>query len=174
MSVPFCLKPAEWPAIDTALWNAACQPPGFLQANHPASQWSASRRRIVEQAYGQWLSWLVRHDQLDVSARPGGRATPERVQAFIEGLQHRVSPVSTAMMIGALKRMLDVLAPNADWSWLQAWSANLKTSSRPQRNKFAHTVPPEFLMDLGLSLLEAAGMTGGARATWSLRWRVTA
>lgn len=113
------------------------------------------RRRIVEQAYGQWLSWLARNGVLDAGP-PGARVTAERMRQFIEELQDRVSPVSVSMMVGALKRMLDMLAPEIDLSWLSTWSASLKRNARPQRNRFAHIVPPAALMDLGLSLLRRA------------------
>lgn len=156
MTLPLCLKPAQWPEVDRRLWAVACQPAGFLKSPHPASLWSVSRRRIVEQAYGQWLSWLARNGLLNANDLPGIRVGPDRVKLFIEELQARISPMSVAMMVGALKCMLDILAPEASLTWLSAWSINLKKDARPQRNRFEHIVPPAALMDLGLSLLRAA------------------
>ncbi|MGB3387871.1 MAG: site-specific integrase [Pseudaminobacter sp.] len=60
------------------------------------------------------------------------------------------------MMIGAVKRILDVIAPETDWTWLQRMCANLKTVARPSRDKFAHAVTPEQMFDLGISMMNEA------------------
>lgn len=156
MSRPLCMKVAHWPRIDRELWVAACRPVRFLEQSRPASKWSPSRRRIAEQAYGQWLAWLDRCDLLDPGGTPGDRVTMERLDAFIAELQDRVAPWSVAMMIGALKRMLDIIAPETDWSWLGPICADLKLTARPGRNRFAHMVTPKQLFDLGLSMMDEA------------------
>ena len=99
------LPVAHWPELDQARWRWALQSEGFLEVDKPASQWSPARRRIVEQAYGQWLAFLARQGALDPSQAPGQRATDVRLRAFIIGLQERVAPPSTAMMVEALLAM---------------------------------------------------------------------
>lgn len=156
MNKPLCMKIADWPRIDRDLWVAACGPVRFLERPRPASRWSPSRRRIAEQAYGQWLAWLDREGPLDLDATPQDRVTPERMDEFIAGLQDRVSPWSVAMMIGALKRVLDVIAPEADWFWLGLVCTDLKQIAKPSRNRFGHMVTPRQLFDLGLSMMDEA------------------
>lgn len=156
MSKPLCMKVADWPRIDRELWIAACQPVRFLEQARPASKWSPSRRHIAEQAYGQWLAWLDREKLLDPDGTPRQRVTPERLDAFIAELQDRVSPWSVAMMIGALKRVLDVIAPEVDWSPLGSICTDLKQIARPSRNRFAHMVTPGQIFDLGLSMMDEA------------------
>jgi integrase/recombinase XerD len=75
---------------------------------------ATGRRRIVEQAYGQWLGFLDRNGALDPSATPGERATAARLSAFVAGLRDRIAPASAGMMIGALLRMLTALEPKQD------------------------------------------------------------
>src|SRR5918992_4948036 len=111
MSEPLRLKTIEWPALDRQLWAEAQRSPGFLEASKPASQWSPNRRKIVESAYGQWLFWLLRHGHLAADVGPGERAPPELVLQFVTDLRARVAPYSVSMMVCALLRMLQVLAP---------------------------------------------------------------
>lgn len=153
---PLCVKVADWPHIDRELWSAACGPARFLERSRPASRWSLSRRRIAEQAYGQWLAWLDRENLLDPDTTPRDRATPERMDMFIAELQDRVAPWSVAMMVGALKRVLDVIAPEADWSWLGSICTDLKQVAKPSRNRFGHMVTPRQLFELGLSMMDGA------------------
>lgn len=150
------MKVADWPRIDRELWLAACGPVRFLERPRPASKWSPSRRRIAEQAYGQWLAWLDRAELLYADETPRDRVSPERLDEFIAGLQDRVSPWSVAMMVGALKRVLDVIVPEVDWSWLGSICTDLKQIARPSRNRFGHMVTPRELFDLGLSMMDEA------------------
>lgn len=150
---PLCLKVKDWPQQDQVLWETAQQPAGFLEGSKPASLWSPKRRRIVEQAYGQWLSWLLRTGRLVPDSQPGERATRELVEAFTETLALRVAPQSVSMMIGGFKRMLDVLDPKTDRDWLTQLYSMIKRNAKPSRNRFAHAVSPEELYELGLRLM---------------------
>ncbi|OQM76242.1 hypothetical protein BFN67_15215 [Pseudaminobacter manganicus] len=165
------MKAADWPRIDRELWIAACEPARFLERTRPASIWSKPRRRIVEQAYGQWLAWLGREDLLDPAEAPQDRVTPERMDAFITELQNRVAPWSVAMMIGALKRILDMITAEADWTWLRSICADLKLIARPSRNRFAHMVTPAQLFDLGLSMMNEAEQVDGHPKRIAVRMR---
>src|SRR5919108_797199 len=118
MSTLLCLKLIEWPERDQWLWAEAQKPAGFLEAAKPASQWSPRRRRIVEIAYGYWISWLLRQAQLVPDLHPGARATPDLVVQFVTDLRARVAPHTVSMMLGGLQRMLVVLAPHMNWEWL--------------------------------------------------------
>lgn len=81
---------------------------------------------------------------------------PGRVDEFIAELQDRVSPWSVAMIIGALNRVFDIVAPETDWSWLGPICADLKLIAQPSRNRFAHMVTPRQLFELGLSMMDEA------------------
>jgi integrase/recombinase XerD len=156
MSERLCLKLAEWPALDQQLWADAQKPAGFLETPKPASQWSRQWRRIIEQAYGQWLSWLLRRGLLIPDLHPGERATPELIMQFVSELRARVAPESLGMMLGGLQRMLRVLAPHMDWVWLRRLHAHAKATAKPQRPRTAHAVPPEQLFELGLHLMNSS------------------
>ncbi len=156
MSAPLCLKPGDWPEIDQRRWREAREPVGFLSGPQPAQAWSERRRRIVEQAYGQWLAFLERGGLLDPAQEPGARASPEAVEAFLRSLQERVSSWSLAMMAGGLLRMFDVMAPAEDWSCLRRIVSRLKSSARPERDRRGHMVDARQLYALGLDLMDQA------------------
>ena len=156
MPVPLSLPPQNWPSLDRSLWEHAYEQPGFLEAARPASAWSPKRRRIVEQAYGQWLSYLLRSGSLDLQARPEARVEPEVLEDFVAELQNRTASASVGMMMGALLRMMVVLAPEKDWGWLGVVAQRLKVDARPERNRFVHMVSPSQIYALGARLMDEA------------------
>lgn len=109
---------------------------------------------IVEAAYGRWLSFLQRHQDLDPSSTPGDRATENRLRAFLAELQDRMSPVSVAMTTGALLRMMVALAPDREWTLLGQVYKHLKRVAKPSRDKLSRMVPATDLLALGIRLME--------------------
>jgi integrase len=160
MVSPLSLKPDAWPEEDNTRWIQARRPAEFLGKPRPASQWSARRCRIVEQAYGQWLAWLLLIGVLDADVMPQDRVTEERVNEFVTVLQGRVSSASVGMMIGAFHRMMCVLDPASNWAWLLAIAQYLKVNARPERNRLAHMVSPKEVYDLGINLMRRARAKG--------------
>jgi integrase/recombinase XerD len=150
----FALPVEDWPRTDRELWRLAQEPAGFLEADKPASRWSPARRAIVEQAYGRWLAFLDRHGAVDPCAAPGERATEARLRVFVAELQERLAPASAGMMVGALLRMLAVLAPERDWTLLAQAHRHLKRTAVPSRDKLARMVPAAELLELGFRLME--------------------
>lgn len=172
MSTALSLKVKEWPACDQERWAAACQPSVFLSGSSPARNWSPKRRRICEQAYGQWLAHLKSSSCLEVEERSGDRATFDNIKAFVVELQKRVSPWSVAMMVGALQRMLDVMEPKCDWSWIRGITSDLKAIAKERRDKRPHMVSPEQLYDLGIRLMIQARASDNRTYPFpALQWR---
>lgn len=158
MTIRRSLEPATWPDIDRQRWAEARRVKSFLSGATPAAKWSPKRCRILEQGYGQWLCFLLRHGELDREQLPEARVTPVRIGAFVAELQARVSPWSTAMMMQGVQRMLAVIAPAEDWSWLTKAVANLKRWAKPSRDRRGHMVSPDQLYALGRSLMDQADL----------------
>ena len=146
-----------WPDVDRRLWRLACEPAEFLAVRNPARGWSAARRDIVAEAYGQWLGFLAANGELDPESKPGDRMTDERLKRFVDQLLARVSPMSAAMMVGAIKRMLDALEPGRDPGLLAVLYRNLKQSARPSRDKLGRMVSARALFKLGFDLMDSSG-----------------
>jgi integrase len=161
----------DWPEIDRERWRRAQEPAGFLEDDKPASRWSAARRRIGEQAYGQWLAFLDRNNALEPSSTPGARATDARLSEFVTELRARVAPVSAAMMLGALVRMLSVLEPTRDWGPLARVYNHLRQTAAPSRDKASSMVAVPDLFELGLRLMETSESGADRPAYVAIRYR---
>jgi integrase/recombinase XerD len=162
---------AQWPAVDRERWAAAQTPAGFLEPVKPASGWSRARRRIVEQAYGQWLGFLSRQGILDPSCHPGERVTDDRLRQFVGELRDRVTPSSASMMVGALLRMLVALEPERDWRTLSGVYNHLKLTAKPTRDKLACMVAAADLFTLGTSLMDTCEEVQGRKEYRSTQFR---
>jgi len=154
VSIPLCIKRDAWPVIDQSRYREAREVTSFMGAPKPARKWSLARCRNVEQGYGQWLSFLARNSWLDMDAPPEARATPDRVRLFVIQLQDRVSSCSVAMIFEGFARMIIVMAPERDWSWLRVAITNLKANARPEKDKRGHMVDARQLLALGVDLME--------------------
>jgi integrase/recombinase XerD len=155
-----CMPLEQWPQKDKLRYREALQPTTFLARPQPARNWSPKRRRIVEQGYGQWLAFLDANGWLDTDAEPGARATPERVQLFLLGLQGRVSSWSVTMMFQGFVSMVAVMTPASDFGWLKKIVGRLKRAARPERDKRPHMVGPGDLLALGMALMDHAAAMG--------------
>jgi len=153
-SAQLCLPVELWPEVDRARWAAALAAAVFLEADKPAAHWSPARRRIVEQAYGQWICFLDNEAVLDPSQSPGERVTEERLQRFVQVLMERVAPITISMIVQALLHMLQSVEPEHDWTRLAAIHRRLQRSAKPGRNKLSRMAPASSLFDLGLHLMD--------------------
>jgi integrase/recombinase XerD len=91
---------------------------------------------------------------LDPSNTPGERATDARLSEFVTELRARVAPMSAAMMVGALVRMLSALEPNRDWGPLARVYNHLRQTAAPSRDKLSRLVRASDLFTLGLRLMD--------------------
>ena len=156
MSIPLCIKLHAWPLNDQLRYREAREVTSFLGGPKPARKWSPARCRNVEQGYGQWLSFLARNGWLAPESPPEARVTPDRVRLFLLQLQDRVSSCSAAMYFDGFTRMIIVMAPKRDWTWLQVVTANLKAIARPEKDKRGHMVDARQLLTVGVDLMDQA------------------
>jgi integrase/recombinase XerD len=143
----------RWPDLDRERWLAAQAPAGLFEPDKPASHWVPDSRAMVAWAYGRWLAFLDRIHALDPYGSPGDRATEAYLREFVVELQGRVAPVTTSMMVGALLRMLTVLEPERDWTFLRRVYRHLKRTAMPSRDKLSRMVAAADLFELGLRLM---------------------
>jgi len=156
VSIPLCIKHHAWPVIDQLRYRDAREVTSFRGGRKPARKWSPARCRNVEQGYGQWVSFLARNDWLDTEAPPEARVTPDRVRLFVHQLQDRVSSCSVGMIFEGFARMIMVMAPDRDWTWLRIVITNLKAVAKPEKDKRSHMVDARQLLALGVDLMHQA------------------
>lgn len=156
MRTALCIKRHDWPVTDQSCYREAREVTSFLSGPKPARKWSARRCLIVEQGYGQWLSFLARNGWLEPDLSPEARVTADRIRLFVIQLQERVSSWSVAMMVEGLTRMLVAMAPDQDWVWLQRIVSRLKVIAKSERDKRGHMVDARQLLALGVDLMNRA------------------
>jgi site-specific recombinase XerD len=131
-------------------------------AANRAVRWGARRCKIVEDAYGRFLSWRRQVGDLEPDTDPASRITPDTVAAFVKHMDESgLSSVSVGMQIGALSSIAQAFAPEGDWGWLKRKYFRQKYRATPNRNKRARVVSSAALCALGVYLMETA--TDGKR-----------
>ncbi len=142
-----------WPAEDQSRWHTACADEADLDDPNVAASWSARRRQNVSLAYGRYLTWLLQHGALNHADLPGSRVTRDRIAAYRTELASHVSEITVTTYIGNLQRMMVVIAPNGDWSWLARIYSRLKARAKPSRDKRPLMVGSAQLYEFGKELM---------------------
>ena len=63
-----------------------------------------------------------------------------------------------------------IIAPDRDWAWLRALRTRLQAISRPQ-DRFDRLVPPAITVDLGIEMMDEAGLLPIARKQRDIDYR---
>lgn len=148
---------AQWPTSDQCLWLQCCDGDGPHGIDNRAGGWGTRRRKIIEDSYGRFLSWLKQLSDLAPVVDPASRMTPDVVAAFMGHMtESGLSSVSVGMQIGGLSSIAQAFEPDADWSWLRRKYWRQKKRAKPSRNKRARVVPAPDLYTLGIDLMLTA------------------
>lgn len=151
------LPVADWPEHDRELWRRALLPGDIFDDEVSiAASWSAAYRRMIEQSYGRWLSWLEKRGQLDRTCMPGQHITQSLFSEFLHETAQSRAPYTVTILAGRVKAILSVIAPHGDWGWLGTIYRNLKRAQVPVREKHTRLVEAAALFELGLQLLRDA------------------
>ena len=155
----------EWPAADRLAWEQACRPGVRLRRGGRASHLKAITREDLERRYGYFLHHLASTGELDLSAAAGAQVTPEAVTRFLERVRPLWRSVTRAQSISKLRRMAEILAPEADLAWLSEIEQDLAFVAEPQA-RFDRTITTEVLVEAGLTLVREAERAKHRRAIW--------
>jgi integrase len=152
-----CLKAAEWPACDRALWQAAVAPGDLLEPGGARQNYAAISNRKVEGGYGRWLTYLADVGGLE-DAAPGERIIRERVVGYVRSLEGLGNATQT--ILARLQELYEaalVMDPRQDWQWIRRIASTVRARHLPARDKRLKMVGDEELVELGLKLMECAG-----------------
>ena len=113
------LKVHEWPEAERLAWVAACKPSHRLKKGGSASQLASVTQEDYARRYGLFLGFLKLTGRLNLGAPAAAQVTPENVKAYLDDLAVRVTSVTAWNNISKLRRAAQLIAPAADFSWLQ-------------------------------------------------------
>jgi integrase len=146
----------EWPEADRLGWQDACRPSYRLKKGGSASHLAQSSLDSFASRYGLFLGFLKRIGRLDMDSPTTAHVTPENVEAYIANLTDRkVRSVTTLNCIHMLRRVAELLAPKADFTWLSEIEKDLALLAEP-RSKLDRLVLSDRLVEAGLTLIEEA------------------
>jgi site-specific recombinase XerD len=101
-----------WPDPDRRLWEAA-------EASGITTRIPLTKLRRIAGGYGLWLNALAAQGALEPVGRPAERASPERVQAYIDVLRQRgYARATIGVRLWHLKAALRIMEPTLDPSWI--------------------------------------------------------
>lgn len=146
-------RPIElWPAADQAAWQEACRPSVRLKAGGSASHMRPVTQADLKKRYGMFLDFLSRSGEFDLDAKAGSQVTLVNVEQYVAELNIRVSSVTVYGNIQKLRRMIQLIAPERDLTWLLEIEHDLFSAMRP-KSKWDRVVLTEIVVEAGLTLI---------------------
>jgi integrase len=152
---PRSLPVNEWPEADRRAWDDACRPGTRLKPGGAASYLAQVSRDDFARRYGAFLGFLHRTGRLERASNAAAQVTLANIEAYIADLTARVSSVTAWNCIYKLRRAAELIAPNADFSWLAEIEKDLALVMEP-RSKFDRLVLAGRLVEAGLTLVAEA------------------
>lgn len=152
--IPLVLPCQNWPEDDRTLWDSLFVEAGFLEEAGAGASWSDGTRSMYRQAYGQWLSFLLRHDPPAVCLQPAARISLERVEAYLGEASARLNRCSVSNLVAALSRIARAFDPDQDWAWLARAERRLGQDARSRSVPPAKPITAERVSRASLARLE--------------------
>jgi integrase/recombinase XerD len=152
-----CMPLNEWPAADRDLWLATTQHGDLLDGLVARSRCRPVSNRKREAAYGRFLTFLTRRDELPLSGGAFECVDRAMVSAYVDELRgFGNAPLTVLGRIENLYQVLCAVAPRRDWDWIRNVISGVRSSVRKNDNKRHRMVGAEELLELGLTLIKSA------------------
>ena len=146
---------AEWPGQDKRAWLDAVAEGDILDGRGPAAHWATATKRTNIQHYGRWLGYLRWRGILDGEQAPANRVTPEVMRAYNQHLKDIVAPRTRLSMLVGLKVMMQAMAPEQSWRWLQDVCNRVQRTAEPRTDKRARMRPSNEIYSAAMQELQA-------------------
>jgi integrase/recombinase XerD len=167
-----CLRIADWPARDRALWQKGVERKGLFEGGGAGANWSEGSRFKTARGYGYFLAWLATHGLCDPNLGPADRVTRERVAAYVAEISPTRAPYTVLCRVEELYDAMRVIAREANWDWLLERYRTLSARVRPMRDKFSRLKSIDELVALGERLMEESEAEAGlSRMRRAVRFR---
>ena len=152
-----CLKVAEWPLVDQAMWANVTHRASPFDNPGRGSHWRDTTKLKYRKGYGRWLAYLADNDLLGKDQDPVARVSRQVVSAYVAELGTQVSPVTVTGRIADLCSIMLAAAPDRDWQWIRDLRRRLEIRSRgTERSKTERVISTARLVDWGLDRMDQA------------------
>ena len=153
---PRCLGLEEWPEPDQQVWRRALHDGDLLEDSGLLADLRPISLAHYRSSYGRWL-WHVTTMHPDaLREEPAARITRERVDGYVGLLRRCNAPLTVVDRMRGLKRVAHVIAPFANWRWLDRMVSKVSARARPIRDKRSRMRPPDEVFRAALDLLATA------------------
>jgi len=145
------LAQIDWSEADQEMWAALLRQDGPLDDAGALAHLRATSVAMLRARYARWLGWLAAAEPDALALPPAARATPARLQRWLEALAH-VQPMSRLMFVDGVLRVLSAAAPDLDWRAQRQIKAHLKRQAgRGDRTrKLGRVLSSKVLLQAGL------------------------
>lgn len=145
----------DWPMADTAMWIELTTKAGPLDPRGALSHLREPSRGNLLKSYGRWLGWLKTNRPDALEEPPAKRATPERINAWIESIS-TLRPDTRLSLLEKAMRVLQSYNPERDWSAHRRLASLLRheLKASPSNRKRGRIVASDILFHKGLTLIE--------------------
>lgn len=150
-TTPLVLKFEDWPQADRSAWESLFATGDMFDDAGPCQSWSDGSRKMHNQGYGQWLSFLLRHTPSTLTASPVSRVCEQNIRAFIAECDTRLKPRSVANLILSLYFVALNFDPDEDWAWLLRVSNRLLAKANAQTLPAPHPITAEEIFEWSLN-----------------------
>jgi site-specific recombinase XerC len=154
------LPVSEWPLIDRQAWMTAQMTGDVFDDEGRAAHWATRTRQTNEQHYGRWLGYLRWTGTFNAAAAPADRVTRETVRAYNRHLASIVAARTRLSMLVGLKVMMQAMAPDRNWRWLQEACNRVQINAKPSRDKRKRMRPTAEIFAAASTELEQLPRTG--------------
>ncbi|SCY92412.1 tyrosine-type recombinase/integrase [Microvirga guangxiensis] len=148
------LPVSEWPQMDQDAWATAQANGDIFDEGGHAAHWAPRTRLTNIQHYGRWLGYLRWTSTLDQASAPAGRVTRQAVRTYNCHLEGLVAPRTRLSMLLGLKVMMQAMAPDRNWRWLQEACNRVQINARPSKDRRARMRPTAEIFAAAIAELE--------------------
>lgn len=145
---------SEWPATDQAAWAAAQAEGDIFDEGGRAAHWASRTCQTNVQHYGRWLGYLLWRGILDPAADPADRVTRTEVRRYNHHLGAIIAPRTRLSMLVGLKVMMQAMAADRDWRWLQDACNRVQINAKPSKDKRTRMRPTGEIFAAAIAELE--------------------
>lgn len=155
-----------WPAADQVAWNSAFEVRRPMPGRPSGARMREPSKLAIATCYARWLVWLTKNDAAALKEGPGARATEDRVIDYLHDLYDEISIIALFGYACRLKRALQLMAPDGDWSWFTPLLKYIHSEVGETPLAARPFVPADQLSAFGIELMKRAsgGTALGARA----------
>lgn len=148
-----CVKFAEWPERDRALWEAEFSRPSSFDHTNVRERFRPASIAKAADGYGRWLGFLQFTGQLHEWASPADWVTPSRVRTYFDLMRELGNADHTLVgRIHELTIALGILAPDRDFRWLLKPRGHLLRSRLPMASRPLQVPDAKKLFEWGLEI----------------------